>query len=155
MDGCSSLADLNLGYCKKLTAESLAEFCAFPPPALQKLSLNDTNLESLPLSITNLTNLETLNDQPIKTGKTISFEKSSFASVDAIIAFLVKFNPAVESLDFSGTKSLQTIPDEIGKLQNLKDLNLRETGITGIPDEISKLQNLQTLNLQSTLIKSE
>ena len=60
------------------------------------------------MSITNLANLETLNDQPIKTGKAISFRDSSFSSVDAIIAFLVKFNPAVESLDFSSMKSLQS-----------------------------------------------
>ena len=46
INGCSSLADLDLGYCNKLTADGLSEFCAFPPPALQKLSLNDTNLES-------------------------------------------------------------------------------------------------------------
>ena len=62
----------------------------------------------LPLSITNLANLETLNDQPIKTGKAISFAHSSLSSVDAIIAFLVKFNPAVESLDFSSMKNLQS-----------------------------------------------
>ena len=60
------------------------------------------------MSITNLANLETLNDQPIKTGKKISFAYSSLSSVDAIVAFLVKFNPAVESLDFSSMKSLQS-----------------------------------------------
>ena len=64
----------------------------------------------LPLSITNLANLETLNDQPIKTGKTISFKDASFSSVDAIIAFLVKFNPAVESLAFSSAKLEGTQP---------------------------------------------
>jgi len=37
MDGCESLTDLSLLSCKKLTAEGLAEFCAQPPPALQKL----------------------------------------------------------------------------------------------------------------------
>ena len=62
----------------------------------------------LPLSITNLANLETLNDQPIKTGKKISFKYSSLSSVDAIIAFLVKFNLVVESLEFSSMKNLQS-----------------------------------------------
>ena len=62
----------------------------------------------LPLSITNLANLETLNDQPIKTGKKISFAYSSLSSVDAIVAFLVKFNPAVESLDFTEMSNLQS-----------------------------------------------
>ena len=65
MDGCSSLTDLNLESCNKLTADAmhgmamlwydeedgeedggLAEFCAHPPPMLQKLNLSQTNLES-------------------------------------------------------------------------------------------------------------
>ena len=46
MDGCSSLADLNLESCKKLTADGLAEFCAHPPPMLQTLNLKYTTLES-------------------------------------------------------------------------------------------------------------
>ena len=64
----------------------------------------------LPMSITNLAKLDTLNGQPIKTDKKISFPSlfSSLSSVDAIVAFLVKFNPAVESLDFSKMKNLQS-----------------------------------------------
>jgi len=46
MDGCSSLTDLSLESCKKLTTEGLAEFCAEPPPKLQNLNLSDTTLES-------------------------------------------------------------------------------------------------------------
>ena len=62
----------------------------------------------LPMSITNLANLETLNDQPIKTGKEISFEGSSYSSIDAIVAFLVKFNPGVQKLDLSDMTNLQS-----------------------------------------------
>ena len=60
------------------------------------------------MSFANLANLETLNDQPIKTGKDISFARYSYSSVDAIIAFLAKFNPAVESLDLSEMRNLQS-----------------------------------------------
>ena len=60
------------------------------------------------MSITSLVNLQTLNDQQIKTSKKISFARSSYSSVDAIIAFLVKFNPAVEELDLSIMKNLQS-----------------------------------------------
>ena len=60
------------------------------------------------MSITNLANLETLNDQKIKTGKTISFRWSSFSSVDAVVAFLLKFNPDVELLDFREMEYLQS-----------------------------------------------
>ena len=101
------------------------------------------------MGITNLANLETLNGQPIKTGKKISFAYSSFSSVDAIVAFLAKFNLGVETLDFSKMLNLQSkllvlscsthaifnvifsaIPDEISKLQNLKELFLERTAIT-------------------------
>ena len=60
------------------------------------------------MSFANLANLETLNDQPIKTSKNISFARYSYSSVDAIIAFLAKFNPAVESLDLSNMQNLQS-----------------------------------------------
>ena len=46
MDGCASLLDVNLEECKALTADGLEEFCAHPPPALQKLNLSFTNLKS-------------------------------------------------------------------------------------------------------------
>ena len=46
MDGCSSLTDLNLESCNKLTADGLAEFFAHPPPMLQTLNLQYTTLES-------------------------------------------------------------------------------------------------------------
>jgi len=81
------------------------------------------------MSITNLANLGTLNSQPIKTGTAISFRGSSFSSVDAIIAFLVKFNPVVESLDFASMKNLQTLPPSIGDCSALTTLDLRETKI--------------------------
>ena len=55
MDGCSSLSDLMLSVCKKLTAEGLAEFCAHSPPALQKLDLSQTNLESKLLTVSCIT----------------------------------------------------------------------------------------------------
>ena len=60
------------------------------------------------MSFANLANLETLNDKPIKTGKKISFARYSYSSVDAIIAFLAKFNPVVESLDLSEMRNLQS-----------------------------------------------
>ena len=40
------MTDLDLMSCKKLAAEGLAEFCAQPPPALQKLKLSYTKMES-------------------------------------------------------------------------------------------------------------
>ena len=53
------------------------------------------------MSITNLAALQTLNGQPIKSGKEVSFSAWNLTSVDALVAFLVKFNPGVESIDCS------------------------------------------------------
>ena len=89
-----------------------------------------------------MANLETLNDQPIKTGKKISLKKSSFSSVDAIVAFLVKFNPAVESLDFSEMKNLQS------KCQRFHVASMLQSDvitISALPTEIGNLQKLEKL----------
>ena len=55
MDGCSALTDLNLESCEKLTAEGLADFCAQPPPALQKLNLSYETLECKLLAVSCIT----------------------------------------------------------------------------------------------------
>ena len=100
----------------------------------------------LPMSITNLANLEILNDQPIKTGKEISFENCPYSSVDAIVAFLVKFNPAVESLDFSKMQNLQSkwrwlhVPPVLQYLTS-------SSCISALPKEIGELSALQKLDL--------
>merc|ERR1712178_632945 len=61
MDGCSSLTDLSLGSCRKLTAEGLAEFFAQPPSKLQKLKLSWCELlKTLPPSIGDCTSLMSL-----------------------------------------------------------------------------------------------
>ena len=94
------------------------------------------------MNFANLTNLETLNDQPIKTGKKISFARYSYSSVDAIIAFLAKFNPAVESLDFSEMKNLQSKLPAISCITHATS----DVIITGLPNEIGNLQSLTELN---------
>ena len=53
------------------------------------------------MSITNFAALQTLNGQPIKTGKKVLFSKWNLTSVDALVAFLVKFNPGVEEIGCS------------------------------------------------------
>ena len=95
------------------------------------------------MSFANLANLETLNDQPIKTGKKLSFARYSYSSVDAIIAFLAKFNPAVESLDLSEMRNLQSKLPAISFITHATS----DVIIAALPTSIGQLQNLTSLDV--------
>ena len=49
-------------------------------------------------------------------------------------------------LDLENTK-LKTLPDEVGKLVNLRYLGVRHSEINELPESISNLRNLQTLDI--------
>merc|ERR1712137_1420725 len=68
-----------------------------------------------------------------------------FASLPNEIRLFV----SLVTLDLSGNDGLTTIPDEISKLQNLKELNLAGTAITTVPPSIGDCKSLTSLNLQS------
>jgi len=167
MDGCSSLTDLSLESCK-LTAEGLAEFCAHSPPALQKLNLSHCHaLKSLP----KLDGCSSLVD--------LNLGYCEKLTADGLFEFCAVPPPALQKLSLNNDRNLETVPDSISKLQNLKDLNFRNTAITAlppsigdcksltslnlyycwnlaaIPDSISKLQNLKDLDLHGTAITGE
>jgi Leucine-rich repeat (LRR) protein len=60
----------------------------------------------------------------------------------------------LEILDFTKAYSLESIPPEIGYLQNLKSLYCDLTQIISIPKEIGNLRNLNTLSLRANKIQS-
>merc|ERR1712137_425471 len=112
IDGCSSLTDLNLKSCKKLTADGLAEFCAHSPPTLQTLNLSYTNLESLPSEIGNLQSLTKLD----------CYGCESLQSLPSTIGDC----KSLTSLALEWCEQLKGLPSEIGNLQSLTKLNCRE-----------------------------
>ena len=57
-----------------------------------------------------------------------------------------------ETLDLSGLK-LEKLPPEIGKLQNLSQLNLHSNPLSALPAEIVQLQNLLQLNLAANQLR--
>lgn len=67
-------------------------------------------------------------------------------------SFLEKL-PLLTTL-FLDRNPIKFLPEEIGDLQNLADLNLRDTHIEGLPKSMDKLEKLETLNLTGTFIKA-
>ena len=59
----------------------------------------------------------------------------------------------LEELDLSDNALTGVIPEEIGNLTNLERLNLKSNALTGaIPEEIGNLTNLERLNLRSNAL---
>ena len=63
-------------------------------------------------------------------------------------------NGRVNKLDLSTNSLAGAISIEIGKLTNLKTLNLSTNSLTNIPEEIIILNNLQSLNLSNNSLDS-
>ena len=50
---------------------------------------------------------------------------------------------------------LTHLPDNIGKLSNLRYLSVANTNLTSLPETLSKLSKLEVLDLSNTHITSE
>lgn len=100
---------------------------------LESLSIMTANLESIPKDIGNLTNLKSLTiycgsyDQPAIGRKVIA---KSDVSIDSL-------------------------PPEIGELQQLEQLSIGYTRMKELPEEIVKLQKLRTLNAGNNMLTGE
>ena len=53
-------------------------------------------------------------------------------------------------LDLRYTRKLESVPDEIGSLDNLQKLAARESYISSLPNSIGQLKNLKDLDLSRT-----
>ena len=99
------------------------------------LSIGNTLSGSLPCSLSNITNLESLN-----------LGSNTFTSVGSCIGQLNK----LKTLDLS-SNSILSIPESFVNLLSLKILNLRYNSITSIP-VLNGLSNLTTIDISINLI---
>jgi len=155
-----ALADPEKCYKLKLTRDrtsqaALAE--ALPQlPRLQELTLwNNTQLETLPASLGNLPHLTNLN--------LLDCVAKGFASEITTLPYLIHLNiegcpnwevfpdllrtaAELKFLAFNKTKVAQ-IPEWIGKLTHLTDLNVVKSQLQSLPDAIAHLPQLVYLNV--------
>ena len=59
----------------------------------------------------------------------------------------ITFYPPLSALVDSNANQISELPDEIGKLTNLKTLILNSNNLTTLPNAITKLTNLEVLDL--------
>ncbi len=96
-----------------------------------KLDLSNQQLEKIPESVFNQTNLEEL-----------YLSNNRLGTIQAEIRYL----QGLKILNMSN--NLMTgVPAEIGRLQNLQILDLSNNQLTGLPYELGNLKNLKILNI--------
>ncbi len=141
----TSLTNLNLS-----DTSSLLGSLQLPPSIgklknLKVLNLSNNGLADLPDAITNLTNLESMNLSDA------FFESGAFPSTICQLQNL-------KYLDLSSTDGYFDdgpvgLPDAIGNLTSLIQLNISTTDICSLPPSIGKLKNLKVLRLANTEVK--
>jgi Leucine-rich repeat (LRR) protein len=136
---------------KELWLESYS-ITELPPEIGQLQNLKElriqANLTELPPEIGQLQNLQNIyliycpriTTFPSQLGQLANLELLSLSSLRNF-----------EDFSFPGN-NLTELPREIGQLQKLQTLNLRDSQITELPPEIAQLQNLKTLDLRDNQI---
>ncbi|WP_395810091.1 leucine-rich repeat domain-containing protein [Archangium minus] len=120
---------------KKGPEELLAAF----PRTEKELTLNGRKLGELPALIGEFAELERL-----------WLGSTGLKQLPKELGLLGKLT----KLDLSFNRELQSLPPEVGQLQNLESLNLKNTGLTSLPEELGQLERLTFLDLQATELKS-
>lgn len=125
---------------------------------LMYMELWDTRLDSLPMEMQYLRNLELLRIIG-NTSDTLRFADSlkrfaNLRSIQISDANVYKFPEAVlrskklESIVLSGCK-IDTLPEDIFYLENVKELVMEGNNLTDLPASITKMKNLEVLSVKN------
>ncbi len=95
---------------------------------LEKLNLGQNKISEVPGTIANLSYLEDLD-----------LNDNRITELPSQICFLHK----LKGLNLKNNQQLTTLPQDIGRLNNLSTFNIEGTGITELPLSFHKLQNLK------------
>ncbi|KAL5131084.1 TMV resistance protein N [Glycine soja] len=133
--GLSSLVDLNLSGCSKLLNNRLLQ----KPRETEHMEKIDENRSSIQLSTSSVYEMLML---PFYIFSSWKHEDS----LGLLVPYLSRF-PRLFVLDLSFCNLLQ-IPDAIGNLHSLEELNLGGNKFMTLPNTIKQLSKLQSLNLE-------
>ncbi|XP_030935129.1 TMV resistance protein N-like isoform X2 [Quercus lobata] len=143
LNGCKCLESLP----PKINLESLEIFilsgCSrlkkFPEvegnmSSLLELYLNETAIKELPLSVVHLTGLTKLDLRDCK----------NLSSLPNASCYLM----SLKILTLSGCSKLNELPENLGNIKSLEELDVSETAITELPSSLVLLKNLKVLSLR-------
>ena len=101
---------------------------------LSKLCLSETTIKDLPLLVEHLTGLIELDLRNCK----------NLSSLSNACCCLM----SLKILTLSGCSKLNTLPENLGNIEGLEELDLSGTAITGLPLSVVHLKNLKILSLR-------
>ncbi len=106
---------------------------------LERFQLNNYKQEELPVSLTELSQLETLE---INDCRALVKLPENIGNLRSLKTLIIK-----------GSKSLKTLPSSIFNLKSLRTLNLYNNNLTDLYDRFGDFLNLEILNLSNNQIK--
>jgi Leucine-rich repeat (LRR) protein len=101
---------------------------------VRNLDLNGNKLNELPIGLSNMTSLETIN-----------LHNNPYLDMDNACQILAK-TASLKSVKLSGCK-IVTLSDNLGKLSQINELDLNLNSIEVLPTGLDGLKNLRSLNL--------
>ncbi|KAF8020104.1 hypothetical protein BT93_G0723 [Corymbia citriodora subsp. variegata] len=153
------LVSLNLKFCSYLDRLPVELACM---TALKELSIDETSIRQIPSSIGNLKQLEILSG--FKCPLTYLPSSISYLSVLSKISLDgAKINELPISLgelsnlrllSLRGCLGVEELPDSIGKMGSLEELDISATSISNLPNSMRNLRSLRVLRMDSTFIRA-
>jgi len=128
--------------------------------SIERLELNHNQFTDLPDIISNFKHLKYL----ILTYTGLTSVPESIGNISKLIYLALNYNNltvlpdtignwrTLESLYLNNNSQLKSLPESIGKLENLNHLYLRHTGLKSLPKSFYRLKSLQALRIEECQI---